>query len=457
MAKFGELKLTFYGDDITGSTDAMEALVLAGVPTVLFLEPPTLKQVSEKFPHIQAVGLAGMSRTMTPREMEDSLPGAFSSLKELAAPITHYKVCSTFDSSPAVGSIGRATELGMNVFNSKIVPVAVGAPKLKRFVVFGNHFATIGDLTFRLDRHPVMSKHPITPMDESDLRLHLGRQTDKKIGLMDVRHLALSDTELDVFLQKQVDEGVEIIILDTLDRSHLLKIGQLLWSLGNISQTFVVGSSGVEFALTELWQSQGLIQPPQEFISPGAVEKIVAVSGSASPWTASQIKCALENDFQGIQMDSVRLVKETTQEVERNRLVDQAVEIISRGQSVILYSALGPDDPMIDSTKKILTSSGLSPSAAGEILGTQQGLILKDILAKTGLRRTAVAGGDTCGHVLKQLSIYVLEFVIPLGIAAPLCRASSRNPQLDGVEIALKGGQLGEVDFFKSLLKGKQG
>jgi uncharacterized protein YgbK (DUF1537 family) len=457
MAKIAELKLTFYGDDITGSTDAMEALVLAGVPTVLFLEPPTLEQVSRKFPHIQAVGLAGMSRTMTPKEMEDSLPVAFSSLKELSAPVIHYKVCSTFDSSPTVGSIGRATELGMKVFDSKIVPVAVGAPKLKRFVLFGNHFATIGDLTYRLDRHPVMSKHPITPMDESDLRLHLGKQTDKKIGLLDVRHLALSDTEVDAFLQKQMDDGIEIIILDTLDRSHLKKIGQLLWSLGKASQTFVVGSSGVEFALTELWQAESLIQQPLEFTSPGAVEKIVAVSGSASPWTASQIKWALENGFQGIQMDSVRLVDRTTQEVERNRLVDQAVQLISQGQNVLLYSVLGPDDPMIAGTKKQLTMSGLSPSAVGEILGTQQGLVLKDILAKTGLRRAAVAGGDTCGHVLKQLSIYVLEFIIPLGIAAPLCRASSSNPKIDGMEIALKGGQLGEVDFFGSVLKGKQG
>ncbi len=456
MAKIAELKLAFYGDDITGSTDAMEALVLAGVPTVLFLEPPTLKQVSEKFPHIQAVGLAGMSRTMTPRQMEDSLPTAFSSLKELGAPVTHYKVCSTFDSSPSIGSIGRAAELGMKVFNSTIVPVAVGAPKLKRFVLFGNHFATIGDVTYRLDRHPVMSRHPITPMDESDLRLHLGKQTDKKIGLLDVRHLALPDAEVDAFLQKQMEDGVEIIILDTLDRSHLQKIGQLLWSLGKDNQTFVVGSSGVEFALTELWQTEGLIQPPKEFTSPGSVEKIVAVSGSASPWTASQIKWALENGFHGIQMDSVHLVDNATQEAERNKLIDQAVQVISQGQSVLLYSALGPDDPQIANTKRQLTSAGLSTSVAGEILGTQLGLVLRDILTKTGLRRAAVAGGDTCGHVLKQLSVYVLEFITPLGIAAPLCRASSNNLVLNGMEIALKGGQLGEVDFFGSVLKGKQ-
>jgi uncharacterized protein YgbK (DUF1537 family) len=165
----------------------------------------------------------------------------------------------------------------------------------------------------------------------------------------------------------------------------------------------------------------------------------------------------LENGFQGIQMDSFRLVDKTAQDAERNRLVDQAIQVISQGQSIILYSALGPEDPKIASTKKQLTTAGLSPNAVGEILGVQQGLVLKDILAKTGLRRAAVAGGDTCGHVLKQLSIYVLEFIIPLGIAAPLCRASSSNPQFDGMEIALKGGQLGEVDFFRSVLKGMQG
>jgi 3-oxoisoapionate kinase len=150
MVNFTQLKLSFYGGDITGSTDAMEALVVAGLPTVLFLEPPTLQQVTEKFPHIQAVGLAGMSRTMTPQQMASSLPEAFNSLKQLGAPITHYKVCSTFDSSPSIGSIGQAIEIGMEVFQAKIVPVAIGAPKLKRFVVFGNHFATINDVTYRL-------------------------------------------------------------------------------------------------------------------------------------------------------------------------------------------------------------------------------------------------------------------------------------------------------------------
>ncbi len=35
--------LTFYGDDFTGSTAVMEVLSFAGVPTMLFMEPPQLE------------------------------------------------------------------------------------------------------------------------------------------------------------------------------------------------------------------------------------------------------------------------------------------------------------------------------------------------------------------------------------------------------------------------------
>lgn len=454
MGTKNQLKLTFYGDDMTGSTDAMEALVLAGVSCVLFLELPTATHVRENFPDIQAVGLAGMSRTMSPAAMNAALPEAFASLKALGAPSMHYKVCSTFDSSPEIGSIGRALEIGMELFQSAFVPVAIGAPKLKRFVVFGNHFATINDDTYRLDRHPVMSKHPITPMDESDLRLHLGQQTNKKIGLLDVRHLAQPDRDIDLALQKLITGGFEVVIMDTLERSHLLQIGRLIDNLGQQTQTFIVGSSGVEFALTEYWQSINEIKRPHRFKSPGPVDQIVAMSGSASPWTAAQLNWAFENGFYGIQIDCPSLVDPATQETERKSMIDKAVVLIREGKSVILYSALGPEDPMIAITKETSILLGFSSAMVGEILGSQQGMILKEIVKKTGVKRAAVTGGDTSGHVMKQLSIYVLELIIPLGTAVPLCRANSHSPSFDGMEIVLKAGQLGEIDFFGSLKKG---
>ena len=40
-SRMSKLLLTFYGDDFTGSTDALEQLTLAGIRTALFIAPPT--------------------------------------------------------------------------------------------------------------------------------------------------------------------------------------------------------------------------------------------------------------------------------------------------------------------------------------------------------------------------------------------------------------------------------
>jgi 3-oxoisoapionate kinase len=106
-----ELLLAFYGDDFTGSTDAMEALALSGLRTVLFLSPPTTELLRSKFADLRCVGVAGTSRAMSPREMDSELKPILQALWAIGAPLTHYKVCSTFDSSPAMGSIGHVIDM----------------------------------------------------------------------------------------------------------------------------------------------------------------------------------------------------------------------------------------------------------------------------------------------------------------------------------------------------------
>jgi uncharacterized protein YgbK (DUF1537 family) len=99
--------LSYFGDDFTGSTDVLEALTASGVETVLFTEPPSEEDLA-RFPRVRAFGVAGNSRTMSPEQMDAVLPGVFESLHARGPAIVHYKVCSTFDSSPAIGNIGRA-------------------------------------------------------------------------------------------------------------------------------------------------------------------------------------------------------------------------------------------------------------------------------------------------------------------------------------------------------------
>ena len=125
-----DLLLSYYGDDFTGSTDVMESLTFSGLRTVLFLDPPSPSQV-EALGDARAIGVAGCTRSMPPDEAESELRPVFQAFKALQPQIVHYKTCSTFDSSPTIGSIGRAIDVGKNALDSAYVPLVVGAPILR--------------------------------------------------------------------------------------------------------------------------------------------------------------------------------------------------------------------------------------------------------------------------------------------------------------------------------------
>ena len=76
------LLMAFYGDDFTGSADAMEALTINGVRTALFLGHRR-RAVAGEAQSLQAVGISGTSRTMTPAQMDDELPAQFKLLNGL--------------------------------------------------------------------------------------------------------------------------------------------------------------------------------------------------------------------------------------------------------------------------------------------------------------------------------------------------------------------------------------
>ena len=63
-----DLRLAFYGDDFTGSTDALDVLAFAGLRCAQFLRVPDQETLRALGP-FDAVGIAGASRGMSPDEM----------------------------------------------------------------------------------------------------------------------------------------------------------------------------------------------------------------------------------------------------------------------------------------------------------------------------------------------------------------------------------------------------
>ena len=446
-----QLLLAFYGDDFTGSTDAMEALALSGLRTVLFLAPPTPDLLQSKFPDLRCVGVAGTSRAMSPAEMDFELKPVLRELWSIGAPLLHYKVCSTFDSSPTVGSIGHVVDMAREMFaGGQTISVLAGAPPLRRYTVFGNHFAAAGDQIYRLDRHPTMSRHPSTPMDEADLRVHLSRQTKARIALMSLPDLEGDQARINALYAERLRDQPDLLLYDVLNDEHLRAAGRLIWEQAQRAQQFAVGSSGVEYALTAHWRASGVIGSERARFAPiEPVKQVLVMSGSASPMTAQQIQWASQNRFDAIRAPSEELVRPQTAEKARRELSDRALKSLSNGNSVLIYSASGPDDPSIRATRERLAAdSSAGAGNTAKLLGAEMGRMTRELLAQSGVRRVVIAGGDTSSYATQELGLYGLEMLSELTPGAPLCRGYSNDPRFDGLEIALKGGQMGKADYF---------
>lgn len=446
------LLLCFYGDDFTGSTDALEALARAGLRTVLFLRAPSPAQL-RRFRGLRAFGVAGTSRTMTPADMQRALPPVFQALHRSGAPLVHYKVCSTFDSSPRIGSIGRAIDLAQRVFRSPVVPLLVGAPMLGRYCVFGNLFARSGldSEPHRLDRHPTMRHHPTTPMDEADLRLHLARQTRKSIGLLDLTHLESPETSRSR-LEHLRACGAEIVLCDVCREAHLPVLGELFWGQVRPRRPLlVVGSSCVEYALTAHWRRTGRLRarPPEAPLQPARA--VAVVSGSCSPVTERQMSRALAAGFAEVALDTAALAHPKTRSAALAEAVATAQPHLAAGRSIIFHTARGPTDPRLARTKRVLRTLHLRPA---EALGLALGELLARVLQQTGWRRGVLTGGDTSSFAARALGIEALEFAAPIAPGAPLCRIHAPGQVADGKEIVFKGGQNGRDDFFLTVLEG---
>ena len=421
------LLYSYYGDDFTGSTDVLEALALYGLPAVLFTAAPNAADLAA-FSACRAIGIAGESRSRSPRWMDAHLPTIFARMRALGAAVDHYKVCSTFDSAPHTGSIGRAMELGRKAFHTKFVPIVVGAPHLGRAVAFGNLFAAANGAMVRIDRHPTMQRHPVTPMHEADLRLHLARQTRLNIGLVDLR--AFEHGNVAEQLQAEIGTGAEAVLFDGINDSMLDQTADLLCDLAAHRPIFAVGSSGLTYGLLRHWRRAGLVPRRVRLAPAKPADRILVLSGSCSPVTAAQIRHARHHGFA-----AWPLGQPATWPLRRQ----QALKALAEGCSVVLYTALGPLP---------------AQTATSDALPVALGNLLRELVLRSGVRRVLLAGGDTSTHAVQQLGLRALTFAAPLTPGAPLCRGHAPGSPLDGLELVLKGGQIGPEDFFSVVRDG---
>jgi uncharacterized protein YgbK (DUF1537 family) len=446
--------ICFYGDDFTGSTDALECLAGGGLRAALFMKPPTRGELAQH-PGLQAIGVAGVTRSLRTAELEAALRPALGTLKELGPKHVYYKVCSTFDSSPAVGSIGKAIDIGREMFEAPFIPLLVAAPGLGRHCAFGNLFARIGvgGEVFRLDRHPSMRRHPITPAEESDLRLHLARQTTKRIALFDILKSNLPQARAGVELETVLRQKPDVVLFDAIYEEQLTGLGALIDEYANPGPLFSVGSSGLAAALASHWAMEGAVKAVLSWPDPGEAKPVLVLAGSCSPVTIEQVKWAWEHGYAGVELHADELLEAAVNEVElAEMLAAKATEHLGSGRNVIVHTGYREPVRTADVTGQRQDLNQLSV-----LIGTTLGRIARTVLERVSVRRLCVAGGDTSGCVARALGLEILEMIGPIVPGAPLCRARARGSPADGVEVCFKGGQIGGADFFDLVANGSVG
>jgi uncharacterized protein YgbK (DUF1537 family) len=109
----------------------------------------------------------------------------------------------------------------------------------------------------------------------------------------------------------------------------------------------------------------------------------------------------------------------------------------------------------VQSFDRVAQGLGLDKAQASERIGMALAEVMRRLLDRTPLHRVVVAGGDSSGAVASHLGIQAFTVAAGMAPGVPLCRAWSNDARRDGLEIALKGGQLGLPSFYGDVRAGR--
>jgi uncharacterized protein YgbK (DUF1537 family) len=215
----------------------------------------------------------------------------------------------------------------------------------------------------------------------------------------------------------------------------LLKIGE--WFSAQQKkhgQLFSVGGSGIELALGNYWNKARVLKPVTKWKKIPKAKPLLVISGSCSPVTAGQIAYAKANGFEELIIDAVKICKD----------------------GVVNESVMKKIDESLNQKKNLIVHTGemQTQNLYSEKLGTALGVIAKDAVINTGIKRVVISGGDSSSYAARAMEIDAVEMIAPLVIGAPLCKVYSKNKDINGLEINFKGGQVGGEKYFEILLNG---
>ena len=439
------IRLAFYGDDFTGASDNAAQYARHGLRTLLFFSNPTPEVLKKAAQSYDVIGIAGTARSLPPEQIADELLPVLDNFQQLGVNFIQYKCCSTFDSSPSIGSLGEAIQLMRRVWPQSFVPVFSATPEFGRYTLFGHHYARAGSDVYRLDSHPV------TPMHESDLAKILADQGFKSTRLIDLR--LLDEHEKNPNALSTLIANEDSAVFDGYTQQQVVTGAASLWQLARSRTICAMAAQGLAHALGTHLREQNQIAAPQPTHTLAPVDRLLVLSGSCSALSAAQIDWAIAAGFQEIRITPEQLIG--TDQHTLKSLEDQMLDALSAGKSMVIYTAKGPDDNHLAAALDKLPANVSAPAFIANRIGLLYSRLAHTALARAGLTRLVVAGGDSSSFTMRQLGARALEIKAShFKQNAHVCTLISDDPLINGKEVLLKGGQVGADDLYGCMLQG---
>ena len=442
-------RVLFYGDDFTGASDNAAQYARHGLVTRLYFSNPGLDLLKQAALECDVVGVAGTARSLDPAAMTAELLPVLQDFARLNVLLVQYKCCSTFDSATYTGSLGHAIHLMRQVWPACFVPVHAATPEFGRYTLFGHHFARAGNDVHRLDRHPVMSVHPVTPMRESDVALVLKEQGFTPERLIDLRlldqHQSCPEDLTDELLQG------DSAVFDGYTQSQSVTTAAVLWQLSRQRQVCAMAAQGLAHGLGQFLRESGQLSADTPVQQLAATDRLLVLSGSCSALSAAQIDAARQSGFVCARLSNAVLLGQDAAGFAD--LQQQALQALQAGQSVVVFSAEGPQDPHTAELRQL--TGTWAPGALTQRIGECFAHIAGRAFKETPLTRLVVAGGDSSSFSMRALGAEALQIKAShFSQNAHFASLVSADPQIHGKEVLLKGGQVGTAFLYDLALHG---
>ncbi len=405
------------GDDFTGSSDLANTLAKEGMHVVQYSGVPDQPANDA----VQAGVVALKTRSIAAADAVAQSLAALDWLLAQGCEQIYFKYCSTFDST-AKGNIGPVSEALADRLAAKTVIVCPAFPGTGRSIYQGHLF--VNDV---LLNESGMQDHPLTPMQDADIRRVLAAQSTGPVGHVDASTVLSGADQIRHALAGETAAGKRLIVVDAMRDQDLLEIGRAAKGMA-----LVTGGSGAALGLPANFG----ITAQSGTRWKGESGTCVVLSGSCSTATRGQIEHHSKNHpLLEISADSL---------FDGSHTAEKAAEWAIQKEGIpLIYSSA---EPAV--VKAAQQRYGREKSA--EVIEQFFAEVARLVTA-AGVRKLLTAGGETSSAVVAGLSLKQLEIGPEISPGVPALRAS------DKLVLSLKSGNFGSHDFFEkasSILSG---